>query len=82
MKGRRLIGRGVRRGRLPATSAYFVMADLGRGPDSTSGKRYLGGAQFLNPAGAVAATTALLVETNDPLPLVLSGPRPKSAITK
>ena len=47
-----------------------------------TGKRYLGGAQFLNPAGAVAATTALLVETNDPLPLVLSGPRPKSAITK
>jgi hypothetical protein len=50
--------------------------------DLASGKRYLGGAQFLNPAGAVAATTALLVETNDPLPLALPGPRARSAGTQ
>ncbi|USX12974.1 S8 family serine peptidase [Oxalobacteraceae bacterium OTU3CAMAD1] len=66
-------------GKVYAGSAATVTASWS---GLATGKRYLGGAQFLNPAGAVAATTALLVETNDPLPLVLSGPRPKSAITK
>ncbi|HEX8407158.1 MAG TPA: S8 family serine peptidase [Duganella sp.] len=46
------------------------------------GKRYLGGVQFLNASGAVAGTTALLVETNNPLPVALTSPRAKNVSTK
>lgn len=35
-----------------------------------SGQRYYGGIQLLDPNGGVGATTALLVETNNPIPQV------------
>jgi subtilisin family serine protease len=34
-----------------------------------TGKRYYGGVQYLDATGAVASSTTLLVETNNPLPL-------------
>jgi subtilisin family serine protease len=34
-----------------------------------AGKRYLGGIQLLDPSGAVGASTLVLVETNNPVPL-------------
>ncbi len=34
-----------------------------------AGKRYYGGVQYLDPNGAVASSTTLLVETNNPVPL-------------
>ncbi|MET0319219.1 MAG: S8 family peptidase [Duganella sp.] len=38
-----------------------------------AGKRYFGGVQYLDPAGLIATSTALQVETNDPVPLARGG---------
>jgi subtilisin family serine protease len=40
-----------------------------------AGQRYYGGVQLLDPNGGVGATTALLVETNSPIPLVQNADR-------
>jgi hypothetical protein len=37
-----------------------------------TGKRYLGGVQLLDAAGAVASTTVLNIETDDPVPVAAS----------
>nr|WP_315398079.1 S8 family serine peptidase [uncultured Duganella sp.] len=40
-----------------------------------AGKRYYGGLQFLDTAGNVGASTTILVQTNDPVPMVQGLPR-------
>jgi subtilisin family serine protease len=46
-----------------------------------AGKRYIGGMQLLDGAGAVATTTGFVVETNNPVPLsepAMRAPRPEA----
>jgi hypothetical protein len=82
-----VVGRGDVGGNLKVTTPGKVYAGSAATVSASwsglaTGKRYLGGVQFLNATGVVSGTTALLVETNNPVPVALNGPRAKTASTK
>ena len=47
-----------------------------------SGQRYYGGIQLIDTSGAVGATTALLVETNSPIPLLRDADRSTQRVAR
>jgi subtilisin family serine protease len=69
-KGNTLGNLKVAAGRVTAGTVATLTASWSGLP---AGKRYFGGVQYLDAAGLVATSTALQVETNDPVPLARGG---------